>query len=137
MINTTTQLTSSLPGIPVGLDEWLVEYLHKADSETQVLRENGAIGQAAARDALVRGLLHCATEYFEQEVTVSEAAGLLGQCEETVRRAIREGRLPDNRKQPRGHHRVKRRDVVSVARGNRKYNPVADAQDIAKLRRSA
>lgn len=130
--------SSGLPAIPRGLDSWLVDYITEAERETAVLRENGAHNQATAREAVLRGLLRRATDYFEEEVSVSEAAEILGQCAESVRRAIRDGRLPDNRDNPRGHHRTKRGDVVALAQGRKtKYDPVADAQDIAKLRRLA
>ena len=44
--------------------------------------------------------------------------------------------LPDLRANPRGHHRVRRADLDQLARPRSgPYDPKADAQDIAKLRR--
>jgi hypothetical protein len=134
---TTVQLLSSR-AFPNGLDEWLVNFLEEAERETVLLRENGASAQATARDALIRGLLRRAAEYLDEEVSVAEAASMLDRGEETVRRAVRDGRLPDQRRKGRARHRLKRGDVISLAGGARKrYDPVADAQDIAKLRKSA
>lgn len=127
----------NLPPIPQGLDPWLVEFIKEAEHETSILRANGAESHATAREAVLRSLLRKATEYMNAEIGVTQAAEILGQCEETVRRAIRSGLLPDKRAKPRGHHRTLRGDVLSLARGRaKKYDPVADAQDIAKLRRA-
>jgi len=122
--------------IPVGLDEWLADFIIDAERETAVLRDNGAEGQARSRESLIRKLLGRASEHLRAEIGVDEAAQLLGRNPETVRRAIRDGRLPDMRSNPRGHHRVRRGDVIALeTRRGQNYNPVADAQDIAKLRR--
>lgn len=127
----------NLPSIPHGLDPWLVEFLKEAEQETSILRANGAESHAMAREAVIRSLIRKATEFLNEEIGVTEAAEILGQCKETVRRAIRSGLLPDKRERPRGRHRVLRGDVLSLARGRAKrYDPIADAQDIAKLRRA-
>jgi hypothetical protein len=128
----------ALSQLPRGLESWLVDYIGEAQRISSMLRENGAHSQATARDSLLEGLLRKAADYFDERVNVAEAAAILGQSEETVRRAIRDGRVPDDRTSSRGHHRPKRGDVLSLARGRAiKYDPIADAQDIAKLRKSA
>jgi excisionase family DNA binding protein len=136
MVTSTIHPLLGSDSILRGLDRWLVDYLTEAERETGLLRENGALAHAAAREAVIRGLLRHAAKYLEEEVGVSEAADLLGQSEETVRRAIRDGRLPDNRTKPRGHHRARRGDLLALRGGKKNYDPNADAQDIAKLRRS-
>ena len=123
--------------VPRGLDPWLLDFLDQATKETDVLRRNGADGQAAARDSMLRDLLRMAADWLNTEIDVPEAAQILGRCEETVRRSIRDGELPDLRTGSRGRHKTRRGDVLAAAGGGRKYDPVADAQGIAKLRRLA
>jgi len=124
--------------IPAGLDPWLVEFIADAERETAFLRDNGAESQAKARESLIRNLISRATDHLDREISVEEAAQLLGRSPETVRRAVRRGRLPDLRENPNGHHRFRRGDVIALnARRNGEYDPIADAQDIAKLRRGA
>lgn len=124
--------------IPAGLDHWLVEFITNAERETAFLRENGAESQAKARETLIRGLLSRASEHLDAEIGVDESAELLDCDPETVRRAIRDGRLPDLRENPRGHHRTRRGDVITLNnRRKQAYNSAADAQDIAKRRKGA
>ncbi|HJQ66533.1 MAG TPA: hypothetical protein VJ816_09160, partial [Gemmatimonadales bacterium] len=57
-------------------------------------------------------------------------------CEETIRRAVRDGRIPDRRANPKGRHRVRRGDLDRVAEAPALlYDPNTDAQSIAQLRR--
>lgn len=123
---------------PVGFDEWLVEFIHHVNRGTAFLRQNGADAQANARDAVIRELLHRGGEHFDAEIGVEEAAAILGRDAETVRRAVRKGSLPDRRDNPRGHHRLRRGDVLSLdSKGQKTYDSAADAQDIAKRRKGA
>ena len=124
--------------IPAGLAHWLVEFIKDAERGTVFLRENGADSQAKARDALIRNLLRRASEHLDTEIDVDEAAQLIGRDPETVRRAIRDGRLPDLRENPRGHHRIRRGDLIALeTRRKKTYDSAADAQDIAKRRKGA
>ena len=69
-------------------------------------------------------------------LTVEQAAKLLGKHPETIRRAVRKGTLPDGRANPRGHLRIRRGDLQALAApAPARYDPVADAQDIAQRRR--
>lgn len=119
--------------IPSGLDSWLIDFVRSTLGETEILRRNGAETQAVARDVVVQDFLRRARGWADAEISIGEAAATLGKCEETVRRAVRGGELSDLRTTPRGHIRVRRGEVV--AHRNKAYDPVADAQDIAKLRR--
>ena len=122
--------------LPPGLPPWLAAFITEAQRETGTLRENGAEQAAAARTALLRRLLEAARTWLDAEIDVHEAAQEKGVCEETIRRAVRDGRIPDRRANPRGHHRVRRGDLERVADSPaRPYDPDADAQDIARLRR--
>jgi hypothetical protein len=101
-----------------------------------VLRENGAEEAAAARSALIQKLLAAASAWLDAKIDVAEAAQTTGWCEESIRRAVREGILPDHRPNPRGRHRIRRGDLQKFAtRRGRPYDPNADAQDIARRRR--
>lgn len=124
--------------VPDELDPWFLEAIEEAMRENAVLRENGAEHQATARDALMRKFLSRAAAWLNEEIGVEEAAEALGRCPETVRRAVRDGDLPDRREKPRGKHRTRRGDVRTLARQQKsKYDPTADALDIAQRRKGA
>ena len=122
--------------IPDRLPGWLVAFLRDALLENDTLVENGARHAAVARAALLNRLIQAATAYQDTELDIDQAAKLTGRHPETIRRAVRSGALPDLRANPRGHHRVRRADLDQLARPRSgPYDPKADAQDIAKLRR--
>lgn len=122
--------------LPDGLPPWLAAFVLEAQRETDTLRENGAEQAAAARLALLRKLLTAAAAQLEAEIDIHEAAREKGVCEETIRRAVRDGRIPDRRANPKGRHRVRRGDLDRVAESpGRPYDATADAQSIAQLRR--
>jgi hypothetical protein len=123
-------------GIPDGLPSWLVEFAHQAERETATLQENGAAQVASARTALLRKLLAAAATWLDAEVDTQEAARETGLCAESVRRAVRSGLLPDRRPGATGHHHIRRGDLQKLAGPRRgSYDPIADAQDIARRRR--
>ncbi len=122
---------------PGGLPPWLADFVHEALQETETLRQNGAEQAAAARTALLMKLVGAAQAWLDAELEVGEAARENGVCEETIRRAVRDGRIPDRRANPKGRHRVRRGDLQRIAGGAaRPYDPTADAQSIAQLRRT-
>ena len=122
--------------LPDGLPPWLAAFVLEAQRETDSLRENGAEQAAAARLALLRKLLAAAAAHLDAEIDIHEAAREKGVCEETIRRAVRGGRIPDRRANPKGRHRVRRGDLDCVAESpGRPYDPTTDAQGIAQLRR--
>ncbi len=119
-------MVSSARGLdlPEGIPSWLVEFVREAMSDTETLRDNGA-DQAAA-----------ATCWLDSEVDATEAARILGVCQETVRRRVRQGSLPDHRSNPAGRHRIRRGDLEKVAATPAQpYDVNTDAQDIARQRR--
>ena len=114
----------------------LGRFVQEADQETESLRRNGAEPAAAARTALLTKLLGAARAWLNAELDTREAARETGGCEETIRRAVREGRVADRRANPKGRHRVRRGDLQRIAGGTSPpYDPIADAQSIAQLRR--
>lgn len=122
--------------LPDGLPPWLAAFVVEAQRETDTLRENGAEQVAAARAVLLRKLVDAAQAYLDAELDAGEAARETGRCEETIRRAVRRGTIPDRRANPRGRHRVRRGDLPKLADLHaQSYDPTADAQGIAKLRR--
>jgi excisionase family DNA binding protein len=127
---------TSLATLPHGLPPWLVAFVEGALKENQTLTENGASQAAQARETLLQKLLAAAELYLNGEISVEEAAQLLGKHPETIRRAVRKGTLPDGRANPRGHLRIRRGDLQALAApAPARYDPVADAQDIAQRRR--
>jgi hypothetical protein len=122
--------------LPDGLPHWLAAFVLEAQHETETLRENGAEQAAAARLALLRKLVTRAQAYLDTELDAAEAALETGRCEETIRRAVRGGTIPDRRANPKGRHRVRRGDLNKLAVPHtHPYDPDDDAQDIARLRR--
>ncbi len=120
--------------LPDGLPPWLAAFVLEAQRETDALRENGAEQAAAARLALLRKLIAAAQIYFDTELDAAEAASETGRCEETIRRAVRDGTIPDHRANPRGRHKIRRGDLQKLAAPSTgPYDPGADAQDILSL----
>ncbi len=122
--------------LPQGNPPWLAAFIHEAQRETDTLRENGADQAAAARLALLRKLVAAVSAHLDAEIDIHEAAREEGVHEETIRRAVRDGRIPDRRANPKGRHRVRRGDLNRVAETpGPPYDPITDAQGIAQLRR--
>jgi len=122
--------------LPDGTPPWLAAFILEAQCETGTLRDNGAEQAAAARTALLKKLVAAAQAYLDAELDAGEAALETGRCEETIRRAVRDGTIPDRRANPKGRHRVRRGDLQKLAAPpTGPYDPGADAQDIARLRR--
>src|SRR5438874_12842734 len=129
---------TDVPGLelPQGIPPWLAAFVLKAQRETDTLRDNGAEQAAAARVALLRKLITAVAAQLDEEIDIHQAAREKGVCEETIRRAVRDGRIPDRRANPKGRHRVRRGDLNRVADSPAPpYDPVTDAQGIAQLRR--
>ena len=127
---------TSAATLPHGLPPWLVAFVEEALRENQTLAENGAGQAVTAREALLQKLIGAARQYLDSEITVEEAATLLGKHPETIRRAVRKGALPDDRSKPRGRMHIRRGDLELLAGPRTEgYDPVADAQDIARRRR--
>jgi hypothetical protein len=128
--------TSNIPDLPEGLPPWLAAFVLKALHETDALRENGAEQAASARLALLKKLVTAAAAFLDAEIDTHQAALESGRCEETIRRAVRDGTIPDSRANRKDHIRVRRGDLQKLAAHQPgPYDPGADAQDIARLRR--
>jgi len=122
--------------LPQGTPPWLAAFIHEAQRETDTLRDNGADQAAVARLALLRRLVAAVSAHLNAEIDIHEAAREKGVHEETIRRAVRDGRIPDRRTNPKGRHRVRRGDLNRVAETpGPPYDPITDAQGIAQLRR--
>ena len=124
--------------IPDGLPDWLATFVRDAQADTLVLHDNGAAEAVAARTALLRQLVAAADRWLNEELDATAAAREAGRSTETIRRAVRTGRLPDGRTNPKAHIAVRRRDLQNLATPTTdSYDATADAQDIARLRRKA
>ncbi len=127
---------TSTANLPHGLPPWLVAFVDEALRENQTLAENGAQQAVRARGALLQRLVAAGQKYLDREISVEEAATILGRHPETIRRAVRRGALPDSREKPRGRVRIRRGDLEALAAPSaNRYDPNADAQDIARRRR--
>ena len=101
--------------LPKGTPHWLAAFVLEAQRETETLRDNGADQAAAARTALLKKLVAAAQAYFDTELDAGEAAIETGRCKETIRRAVRDGTVPDRRANPKGRHRARRASRKRVA----------------------
>jgi excisionase family DNA binding protein len=111
---------------------WLTKLIRKAKADNDVLRQNGASAQAEAREAILREVVAAERLYADELITVSQAATDRGVCEETIRRAIRKGQIPAERRRSIGHRRIRRRDLAAVQAVNRGiYCIEEDALEIA------
>ena len=97
--------------LPHGLPPWLVAFVEEALRENLTLEENGAGQALTARQALLQKLVGAAEGHLNGEISVEEAATLLGKHPETIRRAVRNGSLPTDRATPRGRMRIRRGDL--------------------------
>jgi len=128
--------TLNIPDLPEGLPPWLAAFVLEARHETETLRENGADQAASARMALLKKLVAAAAAWLNAELDTATAAEETGWCEETIRRAVRDGAIPDSRTNRKDHIRLRRGDLQKLAAPQPSpYDPRADAQDIARLRR--
>lgn len=124
--------------LPDGLPTWLATFVLDALTETATLQENGVGEAVTARLAVLKKLLQAADAWLNEELDTATAAKDRGCAEETIRRAVREGRIPDRRANPKARIRICRRDLQKLAAPKTdSYDAVADAQDIARLRRKA
>lgn len=122
--------------LPCGLPAWLVTFIEQTLRDNLILAENGAVQVATGREVLLQKLIAAAQTHLDGEITVEEAATLLGKHPETIRRAVRKGALPDDRAKHRGRMHIRRGDLESLACPRaQEYDPVADAHDIAQRRR--
>lgn len=122
--------------LPEGLPHWLVTFVADALRESEALRENGADQTASARMSLLKKLVAAAAAWLNAELDTVTAAEETGRCEETIRRAVRDGTIPDSRANRKDHIRLRRGDLQKLAAPQPDpYDPSADAQDIARLRR--
>lgn len=101
--------------VPSGLPPWLAALVREAAQETDTLRVNGAEQAATARTVLVTKLIGAAQAWLDAELDPHAAARETGRCEETIRRAVRHGTIPDRRPNPRGRHRIRRGDLQKLA----------------------
>lgn len=121
--------------LPEGAPEWLRDFVEAAATETETLRENGAVEAAQARTILIQKLLAALGGWLDTEIDVGEAARVTGVSRETIRRNLRCGHLPDRRPGRKGRYRIRRGDLGPFdTKGRAPYDPEADAQDIATLR---
>jgi len=124
--------------VPDGLPDWVATFLREALADTAILQDNGAGEAAAARLAVLRRLVAAADTWLNQELDTAQAAREAGRSTETIRRAVRGGRLPDRREKSKSHIAIRRRDLQQLAAAEQgSYDPTADAQEIARLRRKA
>jgi hypothetical protein len=113
--------------------------------EAVTLRRRGAAVQAVLLESCANDLEGVLQEREDELLSIKQAAAESGSSEETLRRQVREGKLPAERRPgKRTHLRIRRGDLVHKA-GNRAgkgpkvdsptstaYDPRTDARDIAQ-----
>ena len=96
--------------------------------EAELLRHRGAPRQAKALESAADELENRLREWRHEELTVQEAAEESGYSPKTLRRMVREGRIPDSRPDgSRSEIRIRRRDLPRKPGSER--DPVTEAVD--------
>jgi hypothetical protein len=116
----------SVVGVP-----WLDAVMPIMQRDTELLRTNGAIHCADARDALLKQLSEALQDWGDTEVEVNEAARMAKCSAETIRRAIRSGSLSAVGMRSK---KIRRRDIFDWLYSD-DIEVTSDAQDIAHKRR--
>lgn len=94
--------------------------------EAVTLRRRGAPRQAEALESAADDFAEALRNYRAEELTVAEAAEESGYCQKSLRRMVREGRIPDSRTPgSQGEIRIRRRDLPRKPGAER--NAVSDA----------
>ena len=113
----------------------------RTDADT--LRKRGAVAQAVAVESCADELERELARWEDQLLSITEAAAESGLSEETLRRQVRLGKLPAERRPGKNTHlRIRRRDLCDL-RGARRvpkldsppstaYDPLTDARNIAQ-----
>ena len=101
--------------LPDGIPPWLAAFIREALQETDTLCENGADQAASARMALLKKLVAAAAAWLNAVLDTATAAEETGRCEETIRRAVRDGTIPDSRANRKDHIRVRRGALQKLA----------------------
>jgi len=104
----------------------------KRSAETDTLRTTAPSRRLGSWSPCCAKLIAAAQVYFDTELDAAEAASETGRCEETIRRAVRDGTIrtaaPTQRPPPRAPWRLQKLAAPSTG----PYDPDADAQDIAR-----
>lgn len=113
------------------------------NTEAAKLRSRGLTDAATLIQSLRSDLEDCTERFSSALLSIAEASAESGYSEETLRRRIRQGRLPAERQGSRGHYRVQRGSLPlkpdgyqGALRRKKSYDVEEDARDIAeRLRR--
>ena len=111
--------------------------------DAATLRNRGAVAQAVAVESCADELERELARWEDQLLSITEAAAESGLSEETLRRHVRLGKLPAERRPGKNTHlRIRRRDLCRVRSAGRvpkvdspastAYDPLTDARNIAQ-----
>ena len=112
-------------------------------TEANTLRRRGAEGQAVALESCADELERELERWEDQLLSITEAAAESGLSEETLRRYVRQGKVPAERRPGKNTHlRIRRRDLCGLRGAGRvpkvdspastPYDPLTDARNIAQ-----
>ncbi len=121
----------------------LASLLSQWRTDADTLRRRGAEGQAVALESCADDLERELARWEGQLLSITEAAAESGLSQETLRRHVRLGKLPAERRPGKNTHlRIRRRDLCRVRRAGRvpkvdspastAYDPLTDARNIAQ-----
>ncbi len=119
----------------------LASLLSQWRDEADTLRRRGAVAQAVAVDSCADDLERELARWEDQLLSITEAAAESGLSEETLRRHVRLGKLPAERRPGKNTHlRIRRRDLCRSADrvpkvdspASTAYDPLTDARNIAQ-----
>ena len=122
--------------LPAGVPEPFCRFAGDLAERCEQLHRHGAQEGAASVRAVHEDFLKMLSGWLDETVSTTEAAAMFSCSPETVRRRLRDGRLPDRRRDHSGPHKIRRGDVITFdSHQDGSYDPDTDAQDIATRRR--
>lgn len=88
------------------------ELVARLRREAELLRRRGLEREARLEESIAEDVEAALRDWRHEELTVAEAADESGYSPKTLRRMVREGRIPDSRPEgSKGKIRVRRRDL--------------------------
>ena len=99
--------------LPAGVPEPLRSFVEDLADRYELLERYGAQEAATSIKAVREDLVEVVKGWLDGTVSTTEAAAMLSCTPETVRRHLRDGKLPDRRPDRSGPHKIRRGDVLT------------------------
>lgn len=115
----------------------LRDRLDQLRSEADLLRRRGLEREARLTESIVEEVQAALREWHHQELTVAEAAVESGYSEKSLRRMVRDGKIPDSRPSgSEGRIQIQRRHLPRKPGSERTSSTEAVQRHVARVRGS-